>query len=136
MNKIALILLLTFAVVSSSFAQKTPVLRSNSNLKSATASHSVYPKLSISDNLCALKSMSISQGKEDGYQVTITFSEPCSKRESAVLDFERIEEAMLFKNLILNERDYDMINLNIDRNNKSSFWVDYAFRNAGSSQLR
>lgn len=134
MNKAILILLL-IASVTVVQAQKTATLSTQKTLKSASVNLRNYPKLSLNNNQCELQSLRVAQAK-DGYQLAFDFANPCAKRQTASLHFEEFEEALMFKNMVMNDRDYKMIHLEVDRNENTSFWIDYSLAPPKKSQLR
>lgn len=135
MNKIILILLFSVAITTT-YAQQAKTLKTQPSLKSATVNQGDYPKLSLNNNKCTLKNLTVGPAKTDGYQVTVNFTNTCAKREMATIGFDELAEALQFKDILLNDYNYDMIHLEIDRQDKTSFWIDYSFPKTRNTQLR
>lgn len=109
----------------SSFAQKTPTLKAETPVRKSSVVANIYPRITLNDSKCRFDHLTLKPAANNEYALTIFFARPCDEKRSFVLTFSDLHEAILVKNLVLNEEDYDFFHLFDGDDQKTTFEIVY-----------
>lgn len=108
------------------YAQKTsPQLRADTPVSKTEVIHQTYPRITLNDNKCRFSSMAILPDADGAYAIRVDFARPCDREEQISIVFNSLEEAVLVKDLVMKNRDYDFFHLFKDREGQTSFEILY-----------
>jgi hypothetical protein len=120
-----LVISLTFFLINLSYAQQ-PALKSEvvAEKKENTLAAN-YPKISLNNNKCRFEDLTLRKGQKNGFEIEIKFQRVCDKHRSVILHFDSLDEAFLVKDLVVKETDYELFNIDVDKEHKTTFQVLY-----------
>ena|SRR5690554_1575954 len=120
-----LILFISIAVQ----AQNHPVLRADTRMDKSKMLEERYPRITVNDNKCRFDQVAVRRGENSAYDLEISFARKCDGHSSVVLSFNDLQEAILVKNLMLKEEDYEFFQLRTSNNKSPEFEIIYKSRN-------
>lgn len=117
---------LVLVSASTIFAQDKPTLKSETiELNRSKASSKSAIKIAVNENRCALEQLSIRPNDAGQFEMFFDFQRPCDKEKQISITFSNIQDALLIKDIVLNETDYDLFNLIVDKGQKNNYELRY-----------
>lgn len=121
------VLIACFILFSSvvSQAQERKSLSAERPVSKSEMMNDTYPKITLNDNKCRFKQVAVRANQNEQYELEISFHRDCDGQSSVTFNFDEIEEAILVKNLMLSENDYELFNLTTSRGEQPGFEIIY-----------
>ncbi len=83
--------------------------------KSDATKEVVYPKITVNENRCRFDRLLLGTDENGRHQLTFHFGNICDGNRSVALSFNSLQEAVMVKDLVMNNTDYDIFNLKVDK---------------------
>lgn len=110
----------------SSFGQKTKTLSAETPVRKSVAVANMYPKITLNNHKCKFERLSVKPVKGEMYRLHFGFARPCDGEDGVSLMFDNLAEAILVKDLVLTNEDYEVFHLVKGKSNESTFEIIYA----------
>ncbi|TVR38611.1 MAG: hypothetical protein EA392_09050 [Cryomorphaceae bacterium] len=115
--KLFALLCLVFSSVQMATAQERRTeLKSDVVLsKSDATKEVVYPKISVNENRCRFDRLLLGTDENGRHQLTFHFGNICDGHRNVALSFNSLQDAVMVKDLVMNNTDYDIFNMKVDK---------------------
>jgi hypothetical protein len=133
MIRLLLLCALTTFAHQSLFAQERPTRDANqtrtlnAEVPRDKAVHvaSMSPNITMNGTKCKFQNVSILRGSDHKYSVRISFEENCSGTSEAIFNTGDLEDALELKELIMNFRMYESLNITGKKGEPLSFELNF-----------
>ncbi len=123
--RLAFITILILSISTVVQAQTQPALRADTHIDKSKMLDERYPKITVNDTKCRFDYVAVRPGQDSQYELEINFARDCDGHSSLNLSFNDLQEAILVKNLMLTENDYEFFNLKTSESKTPDFEIIY-----------
>ncbi len=127
--KPAFITLLILFISVAVQAQTHPVLRADTRMDKSKMLEERYPRITVNNTKCRFEQVAVRPGQNAEYDLEISFERKCDGHSSVKLSFNDLQEAILVKNLMLTEKDYEFFHFRTSESKSPEFEIIYKSTN-------
>lgn len=110
----------------SAFAQNKSELKSETievNRSKPTPKNTI--NIAVNENRCYLDQLTVRPTDDNQIEMVFDFQRPCDKEKQVVITFSEMQEALLIKDIVLKENDYNLFNLIVNKGEKNNYELRY-----------